>query len=94
MPIYEYTCERCHKTEEFLQKFGEKAPEICPHCHQKGTLKKDVTASSFHLKGGGWYKDLYASSKKDDSSTSTTKTTSSSDSSKDDKSPKPVKKDD
>lgn len=63
MPIYEYNCEACHETQEIIQKFGEGTPEMCPLCHAKGTLKKQVTSSSFHLKGGGWYKDLYSSSK-------------------------------
>jgi putative FmdB family regulatory protein len=63
MPIYEYACEKCHEKQEFIQKFGEDAPEICLKCHAKGSLKKSVSNSTFHLKGGGWYKDLYASKK-------------------------------
>lgn len=63
MPIYEYDCETCKSREEIIQKFDEKTPEECPNCHAKGTLKKVVTSSAFHLKGGGWYKDLYSSTK-------------------------------
>jgi putative FmdB family regulatory protein len=63
MPIYEYICEQCHMREELLQKFNEPSPHECPTCHAAGSLKKIVTRSSFHLKGGGWYKDLYSSSK-------------------------------
>ncbi len=89
MPIYEYACDKCHMKEEFIQKFDAAAPESCPHCNAKGSLKKVVTSSSFHLKGGGWYKDLYAS-KKPAESPSQSKPSSDAD-----KSAKPpVKKDD
>ena len=66
MPIYEYICERCDEKQEIIQKFNEDVPKTCPKCHAEGTLKKSVTTSAFHLKGGGWYKDLYSSSKKSD----------------------------
>jgi len=71
LPIYEYTCEQCHEKQEIIQKVNEPAPEACPKCHAKGFLKKAVTSSSFHLKGGGWYKDLYASQKKPEQAAST-----------------------
>jgi putative FmdB family regulatory protein len=64
MPIYEYICEKCCVKEEVLQRFDDDAPSICPNCQEKNTLKKIVTRSAFHLKGGGWYKDLYSSAKK------------------------------
>ena len=63
MPIYEYTCDQCHEVLEVLQKVGEDAPEICVKCGKKNSLHKVVSSSAFHLKGGGWYKDLYSSSK-------------------------------
>ena len=63
MPIYEYTCDQCLLAHEVLQKVGEAAPEICPKCSAKNSLHKAVSSSAFHLKGGGWYKDLYSSSK-------------------------------
>jgi len=80
MPIYEYTCDQCHEVQELLQKFGEDAPEMCPKCQSKGTLKKTVTASAFHLKGGGWYKDLYSSSKKPEEKKADAKTSPSTES--------------
>ncbi len=82
MPIYEYACEECHAKEEILQKFGEETPEVCPNCHAQGTLKKTVTSSAFHLKGGGWYKDLYSSSKKSDTTSSSSSSSSESGSTK------------
>ncbi|HXW60463.1 MAG TPA: zinc ribbon domain-containing protein [Myxococcota bacterium] len=63
MPIYEYSCRKCHGREELLQKLDEEPPEICSHCGAKNTLTRVVSESSFQLKGGGWYKDLYASKK-------------------------------
>lgn len=68
MPIYEYSCAKCHEREEVMQKFNEAAPELCSHCGAKNTLSKIVSSSAFHLKGGGWYKDLYASKKTDNAS--------------------------
>lgn len=95
MPIYEYACEKCQMSEEILQKFGDPTPDTCPKCQAKGTLKKVVTTSSFHLKGGGWYKDLYASNKPSDAASSSTKsTTPDAESKKESKVEKTPKKDD
>lgn len=66
MPIYEYICSECNHIEEILQKFGESTPAICSECQKNNTLSKLVSNSSFQLKGGGWYKDLYSSNKKVD----------------------------
>lgn len=57
MPIYEYRCEQCGEVFEKMQRMGADAP-ACPKC---GALeaKKLISASSFVLKGGGWYKDHY-----------------------------------
>ncbi|MDA0712604.1 MAG: zinc ribbon domain-containing protein [bacterium] len=63
MPIYEYYCDSCAHTEEILQKVNELPPEECSECHKKGSLRKKVSQTSFQLKGGGWYSDLYASTK-------------------------------
>ena len=62
MPIYEYICQSCeHKFEE-VQKFSETSLEKCPDCGQN-TAERQVSMSSFHLKGGGWYKDGYGTKK-------------------------------
>lgn len=61
MPIYAYRCTKCGKDEEYIQKFSDPPMEKCEHCG--GPLRRLVTSAAFHLKGGGWYKDLYASSK-------------------------------
>jgi putative FmdB family regulatory protein len=69
MPIYEYECRQCHEVSDTLQKIGDPAPPTCPHCGAENTLSRLVSRTSFVLKGGGWYSDLYASSsaKKPDS---------------------------
>lgn len=54
MPIYEYQCKDCGNQLEALQKIADAPLTQCPNCHQQG-LTKLVSASSFRLKGGGWY---------------------------------------
>lgn len=67
MPIYEYVCENCKKTQEVMQKVSDGPPALCEHCSAQNSLKKTVSSTSFQLKGGGWYKDLYSSAKKEES---------------------------
>ncbi|MBN4077382.1 zinc ribbon domain-containing protein [Sulfobacillus acidophilus] len=69
VPIYEFYCKSCKNTQEILQKVSDKDPTTCSSCGKKQTLKKLVSQTSFHLKGGGWYKDLYSSVKNDAKST-------------------------
>ncbi len=69
MPIYEYACEKCGTKIDVLQKMDDPAPAECEQCHEKGTMARQVSRTSFVLKGGGWYSDLYGSSKKDASAT-------------------------
>src|SRR6185295_17014489 len=69
MPIYEYVCKQCGKLTDVLQKLNDPPPEACPSCGAKGPLEKVISRTSFVLKGGGWYSDLYGSKKKDSSST-------------------------
>ena len=64
MPIYEYQCSACHVVSDVLQKVSEAGPEACPKCGAKGSLSRQVSRTSFVLKGGGWYSDLYGSTKK------------------------------
>jgi len=59
MPIYEYQCESCKQVHEIIQRISEKPLTTCPDC--QGTMKKMISMSAFHLKGGGWYTDGYAS---------------------------------
>lgn len=76
--MYRYRCTACGAHEEHLQKFSDPPLEICGSCG--GALTKQLTAAAFHLKGGGWYKDLYASSKPGEAGGKSESTTSSPDS--------------
>jgi putative FmdB family regulatory protein len=58
MPIYEYECQQCNQVTEAMQKFSEPPLTECPRC--KGSLRKMISQSSFHLKGSGWYVTDYA----------------------------------
>lgn len=65
MPIYEYRCEKCDETFEVMQKMSDPTPDPCPKCGAPKSLERLISRSSFRLKGGGWYSDLYGSTKKD-----------------------------
>ncbi|WP_417911885.1 FmdB family zinc ribbon protein [Candidatus Electronema sp. TJ] len=67
MPVYEYKCSSCEKVFEVQQKISDPPLRNCSECG--GEMKKLVSASAFHLKGGGWYADGYSadSGKKDKS---------------------------
>ncbi len=54
MPIYDYQCSDCSHTLETIQKISDPVLTECPACG-KPTLKKQVSAPSFRLAGGGWY---------------------------------------
>ena len=54
MPIYEYLCNNCQHEFELLQKVTEKVATECPEC-EKSDIKRLVSATSFRLKGSGWY---------------------------------------
>ena len=61
MPLYGYACPDCGKAFDVLQKFSDPPVTLCPGCGAGNVFKK-LSAPAFHLKGGGWYKDLYSSS--------------------------------
>ena len=67
MPIYEYECRKCG-VFDYEQSIADRPLARCPKCRSKVT--KLISASAFHLKGGGWYSDGYdrkaASTKGDD----------------------------
>ena len=60
MPIYEYKCTKCDKQFEVTQKITDELLTECSSCG--GKLRKLITATSFVLKGGGWYVTDYPSS--------------------------------
>jgi putative FmdB family regulatory protein len=57
VPIYEYGCESCG-TIEVTQRITDKPLRRCPNC--KGKVSKLISATSFQLKGSGWYVTDYA----------------------------------
>jgi putative FmdB family regulatory protein len=62
MPVYEYLCKGCGHEFEREQRISDAPIKKCPSC---GALKarRQISRTSFVLKGGGWYSDLYGTSK-------------------------------
>jgi putative FmdB family regulatory protein len=61
MPIYEYNCPKCG-TFDAIQGVNDKPLKAKPDCTEKRCpckAERVMSASAFHLKGGGWYKDGY-----------------------------------
>jgi putative FmdB family regulatory protein len=61
MPVYEYECKACGRDFEYQQRMSDPDKTICEVCG--GALDRLISRTAFSLKGGGWYKDLYASPK-------------------------------
>jgi putative FmdB family regulatory protein len=62
MPVYEYQCTACSFEFEREQRISEDPIKKCPKCG-KQKAKRLISRTSFVLKGGGWYGDLYGSVK-------------------------------
>jgi putative FmdB family regulatory protein len=71
VPIYEYECRKCG-VFDYEQSIADRPLARCPKCRSK--VAKLISASAFHLKGGGWYSDGY-----DRKASSTPKATSGDD---------------
>src|SRR3954470_21137896 len=61
MPVYEYQCKACGRDFEYQQRMADPDKTTCEVCG--GALDRLISRTAFALKGGGWYKDLYASPK-------------------------------
>ena len=61
MPVYEYQCQACSREFEYQQRMADPDKTTCEVCG--GSLERLISRTAFSLKGGGWYKDLYASPK-------------------------------
>ena len=62
MPVYEYECKACGRQFEYQQRMADPEKTLCEACG-KEALERIISRTAFALKGGGWYKDLYASTK-------------------------------
>jgi putative FmdB family regulatory protein len=54
MPTYEYQCKKCGHEMEAVQRITEDELTRCPKCG-KEALSRLISATSFQLKGTGWY---------------------------------------
>jgi len=63
MPTYEYGCLACSGSFEAYQSIKAPKGAECPHCKTFCLNRLIPCGTSFALKGGGWYKDLYSSKK-------------------------------
>ena len=54
MPIYAFECTGCGHHFERLQRLSDADPSQCPEC-ESTKVRRQLTAPSFRLAGGGWY---------------------------------------
>ena len=64
MPIFEFKCDQCGHQVEKLQKHDD-PPPVCEPCDETlpaetPFMVRQVSRSSFTLKGSGWAFDGYA----------------------------------
>jgi putative FmdB family regulatory protein len=88
MPIYEYLCSACAHTLDALQKLSEDPLVYCPQCGA-AALKRQVSAPSFRLKGGGWYETDFKNDRRRNISESDSKAEEKSEKKSDAKTGKP-----
>ncbi len=60
MPIYGYACEACGHTLDALQKMSDAPLTECPDCGEP-SLRRQLSAPRFRLKGQGWYETDFKS---------------------------------
>lgn len=63
MPIYAFQCAECGHAFDRLQKIADPDPTQCPACDAVA-VKRQVTAPSFRLAGGGWYETDFGANKR------------------------------
>ena len=61
MPLYEYSCDRCGKTFEVIQKFSDEPLTIHEGCG--GAVERLLSPPALQFKGTGWYVTDYARGK-------------------------------
>ncbi len=58
MPLYEYSCQRCGKTFEVIQKFSDEPLTVHEGCG--GAVERLLSPPALQFKGTGWYVTDYA----------------------------------
>ncbi len=53
MPLYEYSCHKCGRTFEVLQKFSDEPLKVHDECG--GEVERLISPPAFQFKGSGWY---------------------------------------
>jgi putative FmdB family regulatory protein len=53
MPLYEYSCSRCGKTFEVIQKFVDEPLTVHEGCG--GKVQRLLSPPALQFKGTGWY---------------------------------------
>jgi putative FmdB family regulatory protein len=64
MPIYEYQCDACGGIFDALRKLSDPPLTQCRLCQAEGSVRKNVTAPAFRLKGSGWYETDFKKDRK------------------------------
>lgn len=59
MPTYTYKCKNCGHIIEAFQGISEASLTSCTECSKEALERVLLSAPSFKLKGGGWYKTDY-----------------------------------
>lgn len=59
MPVYEYRCDEGHEFE-IQQKITDPPLEECQEEGCEAPVQKQISKTSFILKGGGWFRDGYS----------------------------------
>lgn len=59
MPIYEYRCSQCGHEFELEQRITEPPTRRCVKCGRHSAVRT-ISATTFRLKGAGWYADGYS----------------------------------
>jgi putative FmdB family regulatory protein len=57
MPIYEFACETCAERFEEHKRITDRSAPPCPRCGKE--TRRLISATSFALKGTGWYATDY-----------------------------------
>lgn len=57
MPIYAYKCPDCGEEFERVKSIKDETIELCPKCEAEA--KRQISRTSFQLRGSGWFKDGY-----------------------------------